>query len=74
MRTADSLNAWKAAQDRFRLAYGTEPDLTDETTDKPVFLGLLEQEIRASIENRLAGSVRDAAGRIAAIDTGSRAI
>jgi len=61
--------AWLRAETKFRDAYGSEADLNDDRTDRPLFLALLEEEIRTEITARLTTSISAAAERIRAIDS-----
>ena len=65
MKTANEV--WPVAVKQFTESYGGSPDLRDEVTDKPVFLGMLEKEIRKSVRAELAAAIRKGTERIEAI-------
>lgn len=59
---------WARAETKFRDAYGSEADLNDDRTDRPLFLEILTAEIRGEMHAELAASISAGAERIRAID------
>lgn len=63
--------SWRTALKRFAEERGRAPDLKNTEVDQPVFLAMLEREIRSTIMSSLAPRVQEAARRIQLIRLGA---